>query len=116
MMRWREAAVLREEFGVSTLLTGRDGKMTTSGAAKAGFPVNKQLVMGAAVLLSIASLLGLAGALLGSSAMLSAVRQWVNQQDRPPADMAKLKLQQFRSAVSAGSQAWASPQSASSSR
>jgi len=57
-------------------------------------------------LVAIGGLLGCAGALLVSSALVSASRRWVRQLDPPPRTIAKLKWQQARAATTAGARAW----------
>jgi hypothetical protein len=66
---------------------------------------NRVLLAGG-VLAGIGGLLGCAGALLVSSALVSASRRWVRQLDPPPSTMAKVKLQQARAATTAGARAW----------
>ena len=43
---------------------------------------------------------------LVGSALLSATRQWVNQLEQPPSEMARRKWQQAKAAASAGAEAW----------
>ena len=62
--------------------------------------------MGGGALVGIGGLLGLSGALLLSSAIVSATRKWVNQLERPPREIAKLRLRQARAAAAAGAEAW----------
>jgi hypothetical protein len=66
---------------------------------------NRVLLAGG-VLAGIGGLLGCAGALLVSSALVSASRRWVRQLDPPPSTMAKVKWQQARAATTAGARAW----------
>jgi hypothetical protein len=66
---------------------------------------NRVLVVGG-VLAGIGVLLGCAGALLVSSALVSVSRRWVKQLDPPPRTVAKLKWQQARAATTAGARAW----------
>jgi hypothetical protein len=66
---------------------------------------NRVLVAGG-VLAGIGGLLGCVGALLVSSALVSASRRWVRQLDPPPSAMAKVKWQQARAATTAGARAW----------
>jgi len=70
-----------------------------------GVRSNRVLVAGG-VLAGIGGLLGCAGALLVSSALVSASRRWVRQLDPPPSAMAKVKWQQARAATTAGARAW----------
>jgi len=70
-----------------------------------GVRSNRVLLAGG-VLAGIGGLLGCVGALLVSSALVSASRRWVRQLDPPPSAMAKVKWQQARAATTAGARAW----------
>ena len=74
-------------------------------AQEDGVKRNRVLVAGG-VLAGIGGLLGCVGALLVSSALVSASRRWVRQLDPPPSAMAKVKWQQARAATTAGASAW----------
>jgi hypothetical protein len=74
-------------------------------AQEDGLKRNRVLVAGG-VLAGIGGLLGCVGALLVSSALVSASRRWVRQLDPPPSAMAKVKWQQARAATTAGARAW----------
>lgn len=78
--------------------------MTTQ-APLDGVRRNRVLVVGG-VLVGIGGLLACAGALLISSALVSATRRWVKQLDPPPSTVAKQKWQQARAATTAGARAW----------
>lgn len=80
----------------------------TDQASQNGVQVNQGLVMGGAALIGLGGLFGFAGAMLLSSAVVSATRRWLQQLERPPRETAKLRLQQFRAATSAGAEAWRS--------
>ena len=71
-----------------------------------GVQINTALLASGGVLAALGSLLVAVGLLLGGTAFLSAARQWVRQLDRPPGDVAQLKVRQLRSATSAGFEAW----------
>jgi membrane protein implicated in regulation of membrane protease activity len=75
-------------------------------ASQNGVQVNQGLVMGGAVLLGLGGLLGFAGVMLLSSAVVSATRRWLQQLERPPREIARLRMQQMRAATSAGAEAW----------
>jgi hypothetical protein len=60
------------------------------------------------VLLGTGGLLAFTGVLLLSSAVVAATRQWVNQLEQPPSELAKLKWRQARAATTAGAKAWRS--------
>jgi hypothetical protein len=74
-------------------------------AQEDGVRRNRVLVAGG-VLAGVGGLLGCAGALLVSSALVSASRRWVQQLDPPPGTMAKRTWQQARAATTAGARAW----------
>jgi membrane protein implicated in regulation of membrane protease activity len=78
----------------------------TDRALQDGVQVNQGLVMGGAVLLGLGGLLGFAGVMLLSSAVVSATRRWLQQLERPPRETARLRMQQVRAATSAGAEAW----------
>jgi hypothetical protein len=75
-------------------------------AADVGVRLNKNLVISGAVLVGIGGSLAATGVLLGSTAIASAMRQWVRQLDQPPSEMAKQKWNQARAATQAGAKAW----------
>jgi hypothetical protein len=75
-------------------------------AADLGIRVNKKLVISGAVLVGIGGSLAATGVLLGSTAIASAMRQWIRQLDQPPSEMAKQKWNQARAATQAGAKAW----------
>jgi hypothetical protein len=75
-------------------------------SADFGVRLNKKLVISGAVLVGIGGSLAAAGVLLGSTAIASAMRQWVRQLDQPPSEMAKQKWNQARAATQAGAKAW----------
>ena len=80
--------------------------MMSNDAPLGGIQVNRSLLVGGGVLVGIGGLLGFTGIVLASSALLSATRQWINQLERPPSEIARRKWQQARAAASAGAGAW----------
>jgi len=80
--------------------------MTANGVSGQPLQVNRGLLVGGVVLLGVGGVLGAAGVLLGSLAVVSATRQWVNQLDTPPSEMALQALHQARAATSAAAEAW----------
>ena len=80
----------------------------TDQASQGGIRLDRRLVMGGGVLIGTGGLLGFTGALLLSSAVVSATRRWVNQLDQPPSELAKLKWRQARAATTAGAKTWRS--------
>jgi hypothetical protein len=89
--------------------TGQDRKrgviVTTTEAPLEEAQRNRVMVVGG-VLVGVGGLLGAAGALLVSSAFISATRRWMRQLDPPPSTIAKVKWQQARAATTAGARAW----------
>jgi hypothetical protein len=81
-------------------------KMMSNDASQGGIQVNRRLLVGGGVLVGIGGLLGFTGMVLVGSALLSATRQWINQLERPPSEIARRKWQQARAAASAGAEAW----------
>ena len=80
----------------------------TDQASQGGIRLNRRLVVGGGVLLGTGGLLAFTGVLLLSSAVVAATRQWVNQLEQPPSELAKLKWRQARAATTAGAKAWRS--------
>jgi hypothetical protein len=74
--------------------------------------LNRRLIAGGGVLIGIGGLLGFAGMVLVSSAIISAARQRVNQLEQPPSELAKRTWQQARAATTAGAKAWRNSPSA----
>jgi hypothetical protein len=68
--------------------------------------LNRSLLISGAALVGIGGFLAAIGLLLGSTAIASAMRQWVRQLDQSPADVARQKWQQARAATLAGAKAW----------
>jgi hypothetical protein len=92
------------------------GKMMSNDASQGGIQVNRSLLVGGGALVGIGGLLGFTGMVLVGSALVSATRQWINQLERPPSEIARRKWQQARAAASAGAGAWRNgPQTQSSS-
>ena len=48
----------------------------------------------------------LAGLAVGSAHLLTATRQWINEMEVAPSELARLKWTQAKAAMSAGAQAW----------
>ena len=89
--------------------------MMSNNASLEGIQVNRSLLVGGGLLVGIGGLLGFTGMVLVGSALLSATRQWVNQREQPPSELARRKFQQAKAAASAGAKAWRNgPQTRSS--
>ena len=68
--------------------------------------LNRNLLVGGGVLVALGGLLGFTGMALVSSALLSATRQWVDQLERPPTEIARRRWEQTKAAASASAAAW----------
>jgi hypothetical protein len=84
--------------------------MATNGIRKDQLPINTGMLTAAgAVALLGALLMGIA-ALIGSNAVISAVREWANMQDVPPTESAKSMIRLIHNAAlagtTAGAEAW----------
>lgn len=80
----------------------------TNQASQEGVRLNQRRLVGGGVLIGTGGLLGFTGVLLVSFAVVSATRQWMNQLEQPPSELAKLKWRQARTATTAGARAWRS--------
>jgi hypothetical protein len=61
------------------------------------------------------TLIALTGLAVGGGHLLSVTRQWINEMEVPPSELARLKWTQARAAMAAGAAAWQNgPQSQSS--
>jgi hypothetical protein len=86
--------------------------MSDNKRTQTGVQLNKGLLLTSAALIGGAAVLGATGILLGGASLISATRQWVRQLERPPADVARSKWQQVRTAGSAAATAWQNQPSA----
>ena len=68
--------------------------------------LNRNLLVGGGVLVALGGLLGFTGMALVSSALISATRQWVDQLERPPSEVARRRWEQTKAAATAGAAAW----------
>ena len=80
--------------------------MTASGVSRQPVEINRGLLVGGAVLLGVGGVLAAAGLLMGTFAVVSATRRWVDQLDTPPSEMAMQKLHAAKVASSAAAEAW----------
>jgi hypothetical protein len=69
--------------------------------------LNRGLLVGGVVLISVGALIGLVGGIATSAAMIGAARSWARQLDEPPSAMARRRFAQARTAALAGAQAGA---------
>jgi hypothetical protein len=90
-------------------------KLMSHNASPEGRQLNRRRLVGGGLLVGVGGLLGVTGMVLVGSALLSATRQWVQQLEQPPSEMARRKWQQAKVAAAAGAQAWRNgPQTRSS--
>jgi hypothetical protein len=68
--------------------------------------LNSRLLMSGAVLTGVASVLGLAGVALCAAAVADVARQWLSQQEMPPAELARQQLAKAKAATAAGADTW----------
>jgi hypothetical protein len=68
--------------------------------------LDRRLVIGAGVMLAVASLAGLAGSVMCGIALIDASRRWYRRVDLAPHELANLKLRQAKAAMGAGAGAW----------
>ena len=52
------------------------------------------------------TLIALTGLAVGGAHLLSVTRQWINEMEVPPSELARLKRTQARAAMAAGAAAW----------
>jgi hypothetical protein len=68
--------------------------------------INRGLLVGGAVLMSVGAVIGAVGALAATVAVVGAARSWVGQLEEPPSVIARRRLAQARTAAAAGAQGW----------
>lgn len=70
------------------------------------FEMDASLLRGGLVMLCVGGVLWLIGAVASATAFARATRKWIAQWEESPSQLARRRMEQFRVAVSAGSQAW----------
>jgi hypothetical protein len=68
--------------------------------------VNRKTVLAAALLMAVGGLVGVAGLLVFSGAVVGACRRWYGRVDLAPNELAKLKWEQAKAAAGASAGAW----------
>ena len=71
-----------------------------------GFTLNSAPMIVSACLIGAGSMIGIAGLIVGGTAMISAARQWFRELEVPPSEVVKQKFGQTVAATSAGASAW----------
>ena len=59
-----------------------------------------------AVMVGTGTLIALVGLAIGGGHLLSVTRQWINEMEVPPSELARMKWTQARTAMAAGTAAW----------
>jgi hypothetical protein len=70
------------------------------------FKLHSTPMMTSAALIGAGSLIGLAGLIVGGTAMWSAARKWFLELEVPPSEVVKHKWHQAKAATNAGASAW----------
>ena len=83
--------------------------MTSIEGTETGVQLNKGLLLASGLLLGGSAILSAAGLLLGASSVICATRQWLQQLERQPIDVARARWQQVLAARSAAASAWQNP-------
>ena len=78
----------------------------SNSAARPTLSVNRKLLSSGVVLLFAGSALWLTGAALSATVLAQVAKQWINQLEESPSEMAQRRLHQLKVAASAGSNAW----------
>jgi hypothetical protein len=80
--------------------------MQNSQDSSAGFQLNSTQAMVGAVLVGAGCVIGMAGAVIGGSALMSAINRWFHELEVPPQEVVKHKWSQTKAATQAGAHAW----------
>lgn len=70
------------------------------------FVIDMRLQRRGALLATVGAVLTAVGVGMSTYGLIDAARRWVQDLDEPPADTAKRRLRQFRTASLAGADAW----------
>ena len=78
----------------------------SNSVARPALSVNRKLLSSGVVLLFAGSALWLTGAALSATVLAQVAKQWIDQLEESPSEMAQRRLHQLKAAASAGSNAW----------
>ena len=70
------------------------------------FQLNSTPMIVSAALIGASAIVGFTGMIVGTSAMVSATRQWLRDLDMPAGEVVKQKLGHAKAATVAGASAW----------
>jgi hypothetical protein len=85
---------------------GRAEPMKQCQQETATLQLNSRLLMSGAAIAGLGSALALAGLALAAAAVGDIARQWVNQQEVPPAELARQQFAKAKAATAAGASTW----------
>src|SRR4051812_19801522 len=85
-------------------MDSREDDMTQTDERK--IEINRGLLVGGAVLMSVGAVVGMAGALATSVAVIGAARAWIRQLEEPPSGTARRRPAPGKTAAAAGAQGW----------
>ncbi len=71
-----------------------------------GFQLSTTPVVIGAALIGAGCVIGLAGVVVGGTAMITATRKWFRELEVPPGDVVRQKWSQTKAATAAGATAW----------
>jgi hypothetical protein len=77
-----------------------------NGQSYSSFQINTTPLVVGAALIGAGALIGVAGMLVGGTALASASRKWFRELEVPPSEVVKHKWNQTRAATTAGASAW----------
>jgi hypothetical protein len=80
--------------------------MSNAGNGKSGPQFSSGPLITSAAMVGAGTVLVLAGLAVGGAHVMWATRQWVREMETPPSELARIKWNQARAAVSAGAAAW----------
>jgi hypothetical protein len=80
--------------------------MSNAGNGKRGPQFSSGPLITSAAMVGAGTVLVMAGLAVGGAHMLWVTRQWVKEMETPPSELARIKWNQARAAVSAGAAAW----------
>ncbi len=75
-------------------------------SSSSGFQLNSTPMIVSAALIGAGAIIGFTGALVGTSALWSATRQWLRELEVPPTEVVKQKISATKAATVAGASAW----------
>jgi 4-hydroxy-3-methylbut-2-en-1-yl diphosphate synthase IspG/GcpE len=81
-------------------------KRSSSTSTSTAFQFNTTPIVVGAVLIGAGTMMGLAGMVVGGTAMASATRKWFRELEMPPTEVVKQKVSQTKAATIAGASAW----------